>query len=235
MKKLVGILLVGMFVVPTLTWATENNKETVELKNSLEKLGYSIGLDAGTYFKKISGDIDYNTLLKGIDDGFKGNDSILSTEEITAVKTQFGLKMKALQEERLQTMKEENQKAGAAFLEQNKKNEGVVVTNSGLQYQLVQKGEGAKPKATDRVRVDYVGTLINGTEFDNSIKRGESVVLGVDQVIPGWGEALQLMEVGSKYRLVIPSELAYGEKGAPSIIEPNSVLIFDVNLLAIEE
>lgn len=126
-------------------------------------------------------------------------------------------------------------KLGEEFLAENKKKEGVVTTESGLQYEILEKGEGPMPKSTDRVKVDYVGTLIDGTEFDNSIKRGEPAIFGVDQVIPGWSEALQLMEVGSKCRLVIPSELAYGDRGAPPVIEPNSVLVFEVNLLAIEE
>jgi FKBP-type peptidyl-prolyl cis-trans isomerase len=235
MKKLAGVLLACMFLVPVTTWAEDKKKEAAELESFEEKLGYSMGLDVGNYFKGIEGEINFDALLRGLNDAFKGNDPIVSAEEIASVQKTFGEKMKAKQEEGLQKMKEENKKLGVAFLEENKKKEGVKVTESGLQYELVQKGEGVKPKATDKVKVDYIGTLIDGTEFDNSVKRGEPAVFGVDQVIPGWSEALQLMEVGSKYRLVIPPELAYGEKGAPPVIEPNSVLVFEVSLLGIEE
>lgn len=110
-----------------------------------------------------------------------------------------------------------------------------MVTESGLQYEVLKAADGPKPKESDTVKVDYIGTLVDGTEFDSSIKRGEPAVFGVGQVIPGWSEALQMMEVGSKYRVVIPSELAYGEAGAPPVIEPNSVLVFEIDLLGIEE
>jgi len=132
-------------------------------------------------------------------------------------------------------MIEKNKAAGQAFLEENKKKEGVMVTESGLQYEVLKGADGPKPKESDTVKVDYIGTLVDGTEFDSSIKRGEPAVFGVGQVIPGWSEALQMMEVGSKYRVVIPSELAYGEAGAPPVIEPNSVLVFEIDLLGIEE
>lgn len=235
MKKLAGILLACMFFVPSIIWADDSKKETLELKSFQDKLGYSMGLDVGNYFKGIEGEINFDALLRGLEDAFQGKDPILSAEEIASVQKEFGEKMQARQEEGLKKMKEENKKLGATFLEENKKKEGVKVTESGLQYELVQKGDGPKPKATDKVKVDYVGTLIDGTEFDNSVKRGEPAVFGVDQVIPGWSEALLLMDVGSKYRLVIPPELAYGEKGAPPVIEPNSVLVFEVSLIAIEE
>ncbi len=236
MKKLAGILLACMFLAPA-AWAVEETKKETfkELKSFEDKLGYSMGLDVGNYFKGIDDEINFEALLRGLEDAFQGNDPVISAEEIASVQKQFGEKMQARQEEGLKKMIEENKKLGADFLAENTKKDGVVVTVSGLQYELLEKGEGDKPKATDKVKVDYVGTLIDGTEFDNSIKRGEPAVFGVDQVIPGWSEALQLMEVGSKYRLVIPSELAYGEKGAPPVIEPNSVLVFEVNLLAIEE
>jgi FKBP-type peptidyl-prolyl cis-trans isomerase len=131
-------------------------------------------------------------------------------------------------------MKAENKTAGAKYLEENKKKEGVIVTASGLQYQVVKQGEGEKAKPTDTVVVEYVGTLIDGTEFDSTIKRGEPAEFQVNQVIEGWSEALQLMNPGSKLHLVIPSELAYGENGAAPQIQPNSVLVFDVELISIK-
>ncbi len=235
MKQLAGVILVCTFMLPTTLWAEDKETKTVAFESFEEKLGYSMGLDVGNYFKGIGEEINFPALLQGLEDAFQGNESRLSAEEIAAVQKQFGEKMQAKQQEQLEQMKEDNLQLGAAFLEENKKKDGVVTTDSGLQYKLLAEGDGPKPKATDTVKVDYVGTLVDGTEFDSSIKRGEPAIFGVDQVIPGWSEALQLMEVGSKYQLVIPSELAYGEKGAPPVIEPNSVLVFEVDLLGIEQ
>lgn len=235
MKRLAGLIVACMFILPATVWAEEKKSDAVEFKTFEEKLGYSMGLDVGNYFKGIGEEINFDALLKGLEDAFQGNEPAISADEIATVQKEFGEKMQAKQQEQLAKMKEENKKLGSEFLAENKKKEGVIATESGLQYQLLEKGTGPKPKATDKVKVDYVGTLIDGTEFDNSVKRGEPAIFGVDQVIPGWSEALQLMEVGSKYRLVIPSDLAYGEKGAPPVIEPNSVLVFEVNLLGIEE
>ncbi len=233
MKRLIGLLTICLLMAPGLVWGEEKNK--VELKNFSEKLGYSMGLDVGGYFKGIGEEIDFTALLKGIEDGFNGNPPILSATEVEAVQKQFAETMQARQEETMTKMKEENKTSGASFLEENKAKKGVMVTQSGLQYEVLKAGSGEKPKATEKVKVDYIGMLTDGTEFDNSIKRGEPAVFGVDQVIPGWSEALQLMDVGSKYRLVIPSDLAYGENGAPPVIEPNSVLVFEVELHSIEK
>lgn len=238
MKKLAWLVVACMCVVPTTAttvWASDEGNKNVEFNSFQEKLGYSMGLDVGNYFKGIGDEIDFEALLKGLNDAYQGNEPALSAEVIASVQEEFGAKMQAKQQAEMQNTKEENKKKGAEFLAENKKKEGVVTTESGLQYKLLEEGDGPKPTSSDRVKVDYVGTLIDGTEFDSSIKRGEPAVFGVDQVIPGWSEALQLMEVGSKYKLVIPSELAYGEKGAPPVIEPNSVLVFEVDLLGIEE
>lgn len=194
-----------------------------------------MGLDVGNYFKKIDDEISFEALMQGVRDAYDGKEPALSAEEIASVQKEFGEKMQAKQQGELERIKKENMEQGAEFLAENKKREGVITTESGLQYERIEEGDGATPTATDRVKVDYVGTLIDGTEFDSSIKRGEPAIFGVDQVIPGWSEALQLMEVGSKYKLYIPSDLAYGEKGAPPVIEPNSVLVFEVDLLGIEE
>lgn len=229
-----GITLLLMIVVGAVS-VNGQEKKSVELKSFKEKLSYSMGLDVGTYFKSIDTEIDFQILIKGIEDGFHGKKSLLSVEEVTATQKEFTEKMRARQEQALQEMKEKNTKEGAVFLETNKKKKGVTVTKSGLQIEVLKKGKGPKPAATDKVKVDYIGTLIDGKEFDNSIKRGEPAVFGVDQVIPGWSEALQLMDVGSKVRLVVPPELAYGETGAPPVIEPNSVLVFEVELHSIEK
>ena len=235
MKKMIGGITVVVILMVGALMVNSQEKKSVELNDFKSKLSYSMGLDVGTYFKSIGTEIDFTTLVKGVEDGFHEKKSLLSVEEVTAVQKEFTEKMRERQQKILAEMKEKNKKAGLAFLDENKKKKGVTLTKSGLQIQVLKQGKGIKPTATDRVKVDYVGTLIDGKEFDSSIKRGEPAVFGVDQVIPGWSEALQSMEVGSKIRLVIPSELAYGEAGAPPVIEPNSVLIFEVELLAIEK
>ena len=233
MKKFICSFVVGMFLMPLSLQAAD--KAESPFKTSGEKLSYSMGLDLGNYLKSMGSELDLDTLKSGIDDGFTGAEPKMSQEEIAAVQEEFAAKMKAQQEEQLAAMIEKNKAAGQAFLEENKKKEGVMVTESGLQYEVLKGADGPKPKESDTVKVDYIGTLVDGTEFDSSIKRGEPAVFGVGQVIPGWSEALQMMEVGSKYRVVIPSELAYGEAGAPPVIEPNSVLVFEIDLLGIEE
>lgn len=200
-----------------------------------EKISYSMGFEVGNYFKDAGKDIQEEMLIKGIQDAYKEATPLLTPEEMMAVKKEFGEKMQAEQMAKMEQMKEENKATGIAFLEENKKKEGVIVTASGLQYQVIKKGEGENAKPTDTVKVDYVGTLVDGTEFDSSIKRGEPALFQVDQVIKGWSEALLLMNPGTKLHLVIPSELAYGENGAAPTIQPNSVLVFDVELLSIEK
>jgi FKBP-type peptidyl-prolyl cis-trans isomerase len=199
-----------------------------------DKVSYSMGFEVGNYFKETgSGDIQKDFLLEGIRDAYDGKAPALSEEEMASIKQQFAQKMQAEQMAQMEQMKAANLAAGEAFLAENKKKEGVIVTDSGLQYEVIKEGTGDKATAEDTVKVDYVGTLIDGTEFDSSIKRGEPAEFPVGQVIKGWSEALQLMNPGTKLRLVIPSELAYGEQGASGVIQPNSVLVFDVELLDI--
>lgn len=235
MKKAVWLVATSIWMIPALVWAEDAHQEPIKLENFKDKLGYSMGLDVGAYFKQIDDEINFEALMQGVRDAYEGKEPILSREEIASVQKEFGLKMQAKQQGELERIKKENMERGTEFLAENKKREGVITTESGLQYELLQEGDGATPTAADRVKVDYVGTLIDGTEFDSSIKRGEPAVFGVNQVIPGWSEALQIMAVGSKYKLYIPADLAYGEKGAPPVIEPNSVLVFEVDLLGIEE
>lgn len=233
MKKVLGGVLALCLVMPGSLFAAEADK-AAELTEFGDKLSYSIGLDIGQSLKTIGDDVKLETVLLGLTDAFTGKDPKLTPEQVQSVQQEFAAKMQAKKQAELLKMQEENAKAGAAYLEENKKKDGVKVTESGLQYEVIKEGDGAMPKASDTVKVDYVGTLVNGTEFDSSVKRGEPAVFGVGQVIPGWTEALQLMKTGSKYKIVIPSDLAYGEKGAPPVIEPNSVLIFEVELHSIE-
>jgi FKBP-type peptidyl-prolyl cis-trans isomerase len=216
------------------TQVVEKAPENQFLTTSKEKLSYSMGLDLGNYLKNLGDELDLEAIKLGMEDGYSGAEPKMTQDEIKAVQEEFAAKVKAKQEAELTEMKEKNSAAGKSFMDENSKKEGVVVTKSGLQYEVLEEGDGPAPVASDMVKVDYVGTLVDGTEFDSSIKRGEPAVFGVGQVVPGWSEALQLMNVGSKYRVVIPPELAYGETGAPPVIEPNSTLVFEIDLLGIE-
>ena len=191
------------------------------------KVSYALGLSIGNNFEN-SGikDLQVEDFVKGLTDVLSGNQPAITYDEAKEVINNYFMK---LQKERLEI----NKKAGEEFLNINRHKAGVVELPSGLQYEVLKNGTGAKPTATDKVKCHYHGTLINGTVFDSSVQRGEPAVFGVSQVIPGWVEALQLMPVGSKWRLFIPSNLAYGENGAGNLIEPNSTLIFDVELLDI--
>jgi len=193
----------------------------------MDKVSYALGLSIGNNFQN-SGIKDLNTdnFLQGLKDVMNGDKTAISYEE---AKTVINTLFTKLQKEKV----ENNKKAGEEFLAINKDRAGVVTLPSGLQYQILTSGDGEKPKATDKVKCHYHGTLINGAVFDSSVQRKEPAEFGVNQVIPGWVEALQLMNVGSKWRLFIPSNLAYGEQGAGEAIEPNSTLIFDVELLDI--
>ncbi len=193
----------------------------------MDKVSYALGLSIGNNFLN-SGikDLQIEDFVKGLSDVLKEAKPEITYDEAKQVINDFFLK---LQREKLEI----NKKAGEEFLHVNKGRAGVVELPSGLQYQVLKQGTGEKPKATDKVKCHYHGTLINGTVFDSSVDRGTPAVFGVNQVIPGWVEALQLMPVGSKWRLFIPSQLAYGEHGAGEMIEPNSTLIFDVELLDI--
>lgn len=233
MKKAIAALVLGLFLVPVGLVGGVYGADAA-LQTQKDKLSYSMGLDLGTYLNGLGEKIDLDVLKVGLQDGYTKAEPKLSPEEIETAQQTFAATMKAEQEAKLAEMKEKNMTAGKAFLEENKKNEKVTVTASGLQYEVLKAGDGETPKETDTVKVDYVGTLIDGTEFDSSIKRGEPAQFTVNQVIPGWSEALQLMTVGSKYRVVIPAELAYGDRGAAPVIQPNSVLVFEIDLLGIE-
>ena len=193
----------------------------------MDKVSYALGLSIANNFQN-SGikDLQIEDFVKGMEDVLGEKQPVINYEEAKQVINDYFMK---LQQERLEI----NKQAGAEFLEINRHKAGVVELPSGLQYEILKQGTGEKPTAADKVRCHYHGTLINGTVFDSSVQRGEPATFGVSQVIPGWVEALQLMPVGSKWRLFIPSALAYGEHGAGDVIEPNSTLIFDVELLDI--
>ncbi len=227
MKKYAVSALIGIcMTVPVASMAAA--PETFE-----EKLSYSMGYEVGNYFKGAGGDIQKDLLVTGIEDAYNGAAPAMTAEEMLAVKKEFAQKMQEKQAAQLEEMKAKNIADGQAYLVENKKKEGVIVTESGLQYEVLKEGAGAKATAEDTVKVEYLGTLVDGTEFDSTAKHGAPAEFQVGQVIKGWGEALQLMSPGGKLRLVIPAELAYGDQGAAPVIQPNSTLVFEVELLEI--
>ncbi len=205
------------------------------LEKFSDKLSYVLGLDIGASLGRTKADIDFAVLQQGILDSYNKKDALLSPAEVSKIKEEFSRNMREEYSKMTKKQAETNLEEGQAFLEENKTKEGVVVTASGLQYKVLKAGDGLLPAATDRVKVHYTGSLIDGTEFDSSIKRKEPAVFPVKGVIPGWTEALLLMKVGSKYKLFIPSQLAYNERAVGQLIGPNSTLIFEVELLAIEK
>jgi len=208
-----------------------NAQEKLVLKNQKEKVSYIIGMDIGSNLKKQSIDVDPNILAKGMKDALSGEKPLLTEQEIQETMLAFQKEMMAKQAE----IGKKNKAEGEAFLAENKKKEGVKILPSGLQYKVIKAGTGKTPKLTDTVTAHYRGTLINGTEFDSSYKRGQPASFQVSGVIRGWTEALQLMQEGSKWQLFIPSNLAYGEPGAGRDIGSNATLIFEVELISIQE
>jgi FKBP-type peptidyl-prolyl cis-trans isomerase FklB len=205
----------------------------VPLKTPKEKASYAIGLNIGKGLQKDGVDVDATSLARGLRDAISGAKSLLSPEEAQAALTTLATEVRAKQQIKMEQLGAANKKEGDAFLAANKTKEGVVALPSGLQYKILTAGTGPKPTAADKVECNYRGTLLQGTEFDSSYKRGKPVTFQVGEVIKGWSEALQLMPVGSKWQLFVPPDLAYGDRGAGQEIGPNSTLIFEVELLSI--
>jgi len=209
-------------------------QETPALENEKERINYSVGYQIGGDFERQGIELDREALIKGIEDALSEAKPLLTLQEMRSTLVELKKRIDATQKERLKEAAEENRAAGQAFLAENSKKEGVKTLPSGLQYRVLEEGEGSPPKATDTVTVHYRGTLINGTEFDSSYSRNEPATFRADRVIEGWKEALQMMKPGAKYALFIPPELAYGKRGAGSQIGPNSALIFEVELISVQ-
>jgi FKBP-type peptidyl-prolyl cis-trans isomerase FklB len=236
-KKLKGVemrlfLTVMLFVGLTAGYVFAG--EQIEIKNQKDKLSYSLGVDIGEMFKNQSIDVNSDLFVRGLKDVLSGNKLLLADQEIKETMDSFQKERVAKHKELNKEASETNKKAGDAFLAENKQKPGVVTMPSGLQYIVIKKGTGRVPKITDTVVTNYRGTLVDGTEFDSSYKRGQPATFPVKSVIPGWTEALQLMKEGAKWQLFLPAELAYGERGAGNIIGPNSTLIFDIELISVK-
>ena len=205
------------------------------LDSAEQRVSYGMGVGLGQRIKQESFTIDVDAFSQGVKDAVAGGEQLMTQEEIMQEMQEFQQAQVAKQQEEMNKVAEQNKAEGEAFLAENAGKDGIVTTESGLQYKIITAGEGATPSADDTVEVHYAGTLINGTEFDSSYKRGSTVSFPVGGVIPGWTEALQLMPVGSKWQLFIPSSLAYGPGGTGGgPIGPNATLIFDVELVAIK-
>lgn len=200
----------------------------------LDRISYALGLSMGNNFRS-SGiqTLDIHDFADGVAAVFSGETPKMTYDEAKEEIRKFFTAMEEKQKEAAAQMAKVNEEAGAAFLGENGKRPEVKTTASGLQYEVIEEGTGAMPKAGDQVTVHYTGKLIDGTVFDSSVERGEPATFGVTQVIPGWVEALQMMKEGAKWRLFIPSQLAYGSNGAGNVIGPNATLIFDVELIKV--
>jgi FKBP-type peptidyl-prolyl cis-trans isomerase FklB len=211
--------------------------EKVSIKSEKGKRSYSIGYDIGknigNNFKQQSLDVDPELFAKGIKDAFSGKKPAMSEEQMKEIITALQKEIMAKRAAKMKELADKNKKEGEAFLAENKKKPGIVTMPDGLQYRVIKEGTGDSPTANSKVKVNYKGTLINGTEFDSSYKRGQPLELEVSKVIPGWQKILPMMKEGSKMEVFIPSELAYGEQGQGPVIGPNSVLIFEMELISI--
>ncbi len=224
-KVVLLFLVVGM----TMSCNVNNKMEKISLDNEIDSVSYSLGVSAGSYYLKQGFDtINTEAFYLGFKSAIKKLDLQCSEEESNAI-------LQAFFQKASESKYDDVKKEGEDFLKENAEKEGVVTLPSGLQYKIITEGTGAKPQLTDKVKVHYHGTLINGTVFDSSVDRGEPISFPVNGVIAGWTEALQLMPVGSKWELYIPYDLAYGERGAGQQIGPFSTLIFQVELLDIEK
>lgn len=211
--------------------------EKKDLKTQKDSISYAIGLNIGQSIKKDNVEINDQALHQGIKDAIeKDSLYLITTMDVQHLMSSLQQSLMQKQAEKMKKLGDQNKKEGDAFLAENAKKQGVKTLPSGLQYKVLASGSGQSPKATDKVKVNYRGTLINGTEFDNSFKRGQPAEFAVNQVIKGWTEALQLMKVGDKWQLFVPADLAYGPQGmGGGQIPPNATLIFEVELLSIEK
>ena len=216
-----------LLLATLITAACSTAYAEVNLDDEVEKRSYGLGILLGENFTKRFGDVNFEVLMEGLQQAHEGKETLITSQEAQAT-------LQAYEEQAAAEASKEAIAAGEKFLADNKARDGVMVTDSGLQYEVITEGDGPKPAASDTVSVHYVGTLITGEEFDSSVAKGQPFVTPLNRVIPGWTEGVQLMNTGSKYRFVIPSDLAYGPQGAGQLIGPGSTLVFEVELLEIK-
>lgn len=226
--------ILGIIALSSVLLACNDSNETA-LDSLQQKASYSYGVDIATRLKQQGVDLDVNAFNRGMTDGYNDNEMALNAEQRLAAKTSFQEQLQNELDKKMTDSAVKNLTEGKAFLDDNAKKEGVITTDSGLQYKVLSTGDGKQPKATDTVTTHYKGTLIDGREFDSSYKRDKPASFPVNGVIKGWTEALQLMHVGDKWQLFIPSDLAYGSSQRSALIEANSTLIFELKLLGIKE
>lgn len=230
-------LVTGLAALTVTIAACSNGADSFEsasLESDDQKASYGIGLNVGNQITDSRDRLDRSAFMRGVEDALQGNEPAVPREEIQPALQAFAEEVQAAANAAREEMAVENEAAGRAFLEENAEREEVTTTETGLQYEVLREGDGPVPTAADQAQLHYRGTLVDGTEFDTSYG-GEPAVFGVGAVIPGFAEALQLMPVGSHYRVWIPSDLAYGPQGSGPIIGPNAVLVFEIELLDIVE
>lgn len=229
--KAVFVLLTGAALVS----CNKSGVKKPNLNSTNDKVSYSIGFNIGSNLKSQDiRDVDPSIIARGIQDALNG-DSLMSKQEMSQTMNDFQNELYNKRAKQQNDLAQKNMKASQAFLAKNKQNDSVKVTKSGLQYKILKKGTGPKPGPKDSVVVNYVGKTIDGKTFDSSYKHGGPATLAVDHVIQGWTEAIQMMHVGGKWRIYLPPDLAYGKRGAGTIIGPNQALVFDVELLKIKK
>jgi FKBP-type peptidyl-prolyl cis-trans isomerase len=219
----IGLLLISV---------TVSAEEPLKLTNPTDMINYSIGVEVIRNFRKQGTELNIDLVIRGINDAYSNEKLLLTDKEIRKAMNSFQAELRRKQAQNTKIAAEENKKAGSAFMAENKKQEGVVTLPSGVQYTIIKQGNGRKPVNADTIEVNYQGTLIDGTEFD-STEPGQPATLKLSQLIAGWKEALKLMPVGSRWQIVVPPQLAYGQRGAGSI-GPNATLLFEVELVAIK-
>jgi FKBP-type peptidyl-prolyl cis-trans isomerase len=229
--KLLTVALVGA----ACSWAVAEDKpaDASPFKDEAEKFSYALGMNYGTMFNRQEIEVNLDSLVKGIRDGISSNKALLTDDQVRQVLSEAQRKFMTKREEKRKVQAEDNKKKADAFLAENKGKPGVVTTESGLQYKVLAEGAGAQPGSNDMVTVNYKGTLLDGTEFDSSYKRGQPASFAADRVIKGWTEALRMMKPGAKWQLFIAPSLGYGERPPPNApIPPNALLTFEVELLS---
>ena len=234
MKIRIIAVMVAALVISASAFAEDKKEDKKsEFKTEKEKVSYSIGTSIGANFRMQEIDVDLDVMLRGIKDAIAEKEFAMTEEQMRETMMAFQKKMQEKMMAKREKEMKENAEKGKKFLEENKKKKGVVTLPSGLQYKVIKEGTGATQKDTAQVKTHHRGTLIDGTEFDSSYKRGKPAEFPVRGVIKGWTEALQLMKEGAKWELYIPSELAYGERGSAPNIGPNSALIFEIELIEV--